>query len=98
MEKLRAEVDVAIEKHRLQSGESVVDILHRLTLEDWETEFPLLELAMKETMRFTMSGTIVRKNIGGKKVPVGNTGSFIPPGGLAVRDRCVTIGLSLSLC
>lgn len=98
MEKLRAEVDAAIENHRLQSDESVVDILHRFTLGDWETEFPLLELAMKETMRFTMSGTIVRKNIGGKKVPVGNTGSFIPPDGLAVRDEYETLGLSLNMC
>lgn len=94
MEKLRAEVDAAIENHRLQPDESVVDILHRLTLEDWETEFPLLELAMKETMRFTMSGTIVRKNIGGKKVPIGNAGSFIPPNGLAVCDRWKSLGLS----
>lgn len=98
MKKLRAEVDAAIEKHKLQPDESVVDVLHRFTLEDWETEFPLLELAMKETMRFTMSGTIVRKNIGGKKVPVGDTESFIPPDGLAVRDRCGTPGLGLNLC
>lgn len=97
MEKLRAEVDTAIENHRLQPDESVVDILHRFTLEDWETEFPLLELAMKETMRFTMSGTIVRKNIGGKKVPVGDTGSFIPPDGLAVRERCEMLRLSLNV-
>lgn len=87
MGKLTAEVDAAIKKHRLKADESVVDILHRFTLQDWETEFPLLELAMRETMRFTMSGTIVRKNVGGKKVPVGDTGSFIPPDGLAVRDK-----------
>lgn len=98
MEKLRAEVDAAIAKHRLQLDESVFEILHRFTLEDWETKFPLLELAMKETMRFTMSGTIVRKNIGGKKVPVGDTGSFIPPDGLAVRDRYEMLGLSFDLC
>lgn len=88
MERLRTEVDEAIENHKLRPDESVVDILHRFTLDDWETEFPLLELAMKEIMRFTMSGTIVRKNIGGKKVPVGDTGSFIPPDGLAVRGQC----------
>jgi sterol 14-demethylase len=98
MEKLTAEVDAAIENHRLQPDESVVDTLHRFTLEDWETEFPLLELAMKETMRFTMSGTIVRRNIGGKKVPVGDTGSFIPPDGLAVRGRYEKLGLDLNLC
>jgi cytochrome P450 len=86
MAKLRAEVDGATAKHRRQPEESVVGILHRFTLGDWETEFPLLELAMKETMRFTMSGTIVRRNIGGRKVPVGDTGTFIPPDGLAVRD------------
>ncbi|KAJ4247494.1 hypothetical protein NW762_013171 [Fusarium torreyae] len=84
MEKLRTEVDIAINNHRLHQDETVTDVLHRFTLQDWETEFPLLELAMRETMRFTMSGTIVRKNIGSKNVPVGDTGSFIPPGSLAV--------------
>ncbi|KAG8167998.1 hypothetical protein KVR01_003687 [Diaporthe batatas] len=82
--KLTAEVDAAIRNHRPKPGEGVVEILHRLTLQDWEAEFPLLELAMRETMRFTMSGTLVRRNIGGKKVPVGDTGSFIPPDALAV--------------
>lgn len=98
MERLRSEVDEAIQRHRLQPDESVVDILHRFTLEDWETEFPLLELAMKETMRFTMSGTIVRKNIGGKKVPVGETGSFIPPDGLAVREQGASSGIGFNIC
>ncbi|KAF4963183.1 hypothetical protein FSARC_8761 [Fusarium sarcochroum] len=84
MDKLRVEVDIAIQNHRLQLDETGADVLHRFTLHDWETEFPLLELAMRETMRFTMSGTIVRKNIGNKDVPVGDTGSFIPPGSLAV--------------
>ncbi|KAF5010512.1 hypothetical protein FDECE_3329 [Fusarium decemcellulare] len=84
MSKIRAEVDDAVKKHRNTPTEDLVDIFQRFTLYDWEKSFPSLELAMHETLRFTMSGTIVRKNIGNKDVPVGDTGFFIPKNSLAV--------------
>ncbi|KAF4461258.1 cytochrome P450 6A1 [Fusarium albosuccineum] len=84
MSKIRTEVDDAVEKHRNTPTEDLVDIFQRFTLHDWEKSFPSLELAMHETLRFTMSGTIVRKNIGNKDVPVGDTGFFIPKNSLAV--------------
>jgi cytochrome P450 len=86
MARVRTEVDAVIERHRISQSEAMVDVLQRLTLQDWESEFPLLELALKETLRFVMSGTIVRKNIGGKDVPIGDTGSVIPRNSLAVSS------------
>ncbi|KAH7123234.1 cytochrome P450 [Dactylonectria estremocensis] len=84
MAKLQSEVDAVIRNHRQSKTEDIADILQRLTLKEWETEFPLLELTIHETLRFTMSGTIVRRNIGNKDVPLGDTGSFIPKNSLAV--------------
>lgn len=62
----------------------MADIVGNLTLKDWETEFPLLELSLKETLRFVMSGTIVRKNIGGKDVIIGDTDAVISKNSLTV--------------
>ncbi|CAM1505994.1 Fc.00g116310.m01.CDS01 [Cosmosporella sp. VM-42] len=84
MAKIRTEVDGVLDRRRISQSEAVVDILQRLMLEDWEREFPLLELALKETLRFVMSGTIVRKNIGGKDVLIGETDYVIPRNSLAV--------------
>lgn len=84
MSKIQTEVDSAVNRHRRSPTEKVTDVLKRLTLKDWETEFPILELTLKETLRFTMSGTIVRKNISDKDVPIGDTGSVIPKNSLAV--------------
>lgn len=84
MSKIQREVDDAIDRHRLSQNEEIADILRRLSLESWETEFPLLRQALKETLRFTMSGPMVRKNISNKDIPIPNTGSVIPRNSLAV--------------
>ncbi|RSL46097.1 hypothetical protein CEP54_014003 [Fusarium duplospermum] len=82
--KLRAEVDQVILKYRHSPDEGVAEVLQRLELKDWEREFPLFELILKETMRFTMAGQIVRKNISNKGVPVGDTEFVIPQNSFAV--------------
>jgi sterol 14-demethylase len=84
MYKTRAEIDAIIEKHRRSHTESRSDVLYRLTLREWETEFPLLELAMRETLRFTMSSTLVRKNISGRDIKVGDTDEVIPSNSVVV--------------
>ncbi|KAH7253311.1 cytochrome P450 [Fusarium solani] len=82
--KLRAEVDQVIVKYRRSPGEDVAEVLQRLKLKDWETEFPLFEFILKETMRFVMAGQIVRKNISNKGVAVGDTDFIIPQNSFAV--------------
>jgi cytochrome P450 len=39
----------------------------------WEEEMPVLDAVIKETMRFTMSGTALRRNIGGDVVITNET-------------------------
>ncbi|KAH7310821.1 cytochrome P450 [Stachybotrys elegans] len=84
MQKLKEEINNVIKSHRLASDMNNIDTLRRLTLHDWEHSFPLLMMALKETIRFVMAGTLVRKNITGKHIPIGDSGSFIPPNSLAV--------------
>lgn len=86
LSKLRTEVDQAIVKYRRSANEDVSDVFKRLGLKDWESEFPLFEQILKETMRFTMAGQIVRKNIGNKGVSVGDTDFVIPKDSLAVQS------------
>ncbi|KAK7960439.1 cytochrome P450 6A1 [Apiospora saccharicola] len=83
--RVRAEIDTTISQHRMTEDESLVDIFQRLSLRDWETAFPALQAAMKESIRFTMAGAVVRKNISGQDIKIGGTGRIIPNGSLAIH-------------
>lgn len=62
-----------------------MDILGRLTLEQWETEFPLIGLCLRDTIRFiSIPGVSMRKNMSGKDIEIGDTGEVIPKGAYAV--------------
>ena len=87
-QKVQKEVDAAVAKHRVSKDESPLDVLERLTLEDWEADFPMVDLCLRETIRFTITGCGFRQNISGKDLPIGNTGEIIPPDAYAV-STCV---------
>lgn len=72
-------------EHRLSETEPLVDILQRLSLRDWETKFGVLQSTITESIRFTMAGAVVRKNISGKDMKIGNTRYVIPNGSLAIH-------------
>lgn len=76
--KVQAEVDAAVAKHRTSPNQKPLDVLKALTVEEWESEFPLIDLCLRETIRLTMVGTAFRKNICGRDVPIGNTGEIVP--------------------
>ncbi|KAF5022631.1 hypothetical protein F66182_5307 [Fusarium sp. NRRL 66182] len=63
LSRVRSEIDYVLSKHQQGPDESSAETLYHLTLKDWESSFPSLELALKETLRFTMSGAMLRKNI-----------------------------------
>ncbi|KAH7141378.1 cytochrome P450 6A1 [Dactylonectria estremocensis] len=78
------EVDAVITKHRGDRDEQPVDTLKRLTLEEWETEFPLIDLGLRETIRLSAASVSMRKNVSGKDIPIGETGEVIPKDMFAV--------------
>ncbi|KAI2642112.1 cytochrome P450 6A1 [Xylaria nigripes] len=84
MARLREEVDAAVERHRTSATQSRTDVLGTFTLEQWEGEFPLIDLALRETIRFSLPGTSFRKNSSGHDIPIGDSGEIVPNGAYAV--------------
>ena len=83
--RVRAEIDAVVAKHRLSETEPLVDVFQRLSLRDWETRFPVLQSTITESIRFTMAGAVVRKNISGKDLKIGGTRYVIPNGSLSIH-------------
>ncbi|ORY18132.1 cytochrome P450 6A1 [Clohesyomyces aquaticus] len=54
--------------------------LDDVPLEAWESEFPVVDVCLKDSIRLNLLGTAFRKNISGKAIPTGNGNEVIPPG------------------
>lgn len=93
LDKVRAEIDAVIQ-HRHENSqaahEPLIASLQRLSVRDWETRFPSLRAAIAESIRFTMAGAVVRKNISPKDLEIGVEGLVIPRGSLAVHATADT--------
>ncbi|ROT39892.1 cytochrome P450 6A1 [Sodiomyces alkalinus F11] len=83
-DRVRREVDAVVARHRVSDDETPADALARLTLADWEAEFPSIDLALRETIRFTITGCGFRQNLSNEDVPIGDSGEVIPRGAFAV--------------
>ncbi|KJZ80101.1 hypothetical protein HIM_00815 [Hirsutella minnesotensis 3608] len=83
--RLRAEVDAVVSKHRLTDEESAPKVLSRLSMDQWEREFPLIELGLRDSIRIVMTGASIRKNISGQDIKIGGTNESIPSNAFAVR-------------
>ncbi len=84
MARLREEVDGVVAKHRTSPSQSCADVLGTLTIEEWEGEFPLIDLALRETIRFCLPGATFRKNMSGHEIPIGESGEVIPDGAYVI--------------
>lgn len=80
---VQAEVDAAVKKHRTSEKQSAVDVLDTLDMDAWESEFPLIDLCLRECIRFQLTGSAFRKNISGQDIPIGN-GEIVPRDAYAV--------------
>lgn len=74
----RHEVDAVLLKHRKTSLQSDNEILESLSLQDWETEFPVLYSCLQETLRLTSTGTFFRKNVSGADIRIGDSADVVP--------------------
>ncbi|KAM0815388.1 putative Cytochrome P450 6A1 [Seiridium cardinale] len=82
-QKVRAEIDGVIAKYRTSASQSRYDVFSTLSLDAWETDFPLIDLALRESIRLGIPGTSFRKNTSGADIPIGKTGEVIPDGAFA---------------
>lgn len=77
---MRSEVDASVNKHRKSPLQTATEVLKDLEVEQWETEFPSIDLALRESIRFNLVGTPFRGNTSGKDLPIGNSGEIVPQG------------------
>ncbi|KAI0402355.1 cytochrome P450 6A1 [Xylaria palmicola] len=84
MARLREEVDGVVARHRTSPSQSRADVLGTLTVEAWEGEFPLIDLALRETIRLTLPGATFRKNASGRDIPIGDSGEVVPNGAYVI--------------
>ncbi|TKW55364.1 Obtusifoliol 14-alpha demethylase [Colletotrichum tanaceti] len=91
--KVRQEVDAALERRgvdQTRGPEETTDILSRLSLDEWVSEFPLIDNCLKETIRFQLPGTLCRKNTGNSPLPIVGSNDVIPRDAFVVylTDNC----------
>jgi sterol 14-demethylase len=62
----------------------------QVPIEAWETEFPMIDTVLKESIRLQLPGTAFRKNISGRPIPLNKEGTEVIPtdayAAFAVRD------------
>lgn len=85
MAEVRKEVENAAAKHATDKTVSLSDQLATLPIEAWESEFPMLDLCLKETIRVQGQGVFQRRNVSGQDITIG--GEVVPNGAFAVSDR-----------
>ncbi|TVY73614.1 Sterol 14-demethylase [Lachnellula suecica] len=78
LSKIRSEITSAASKHCPDSSLPLIDQLTHIPVEAWESEFPNLDLCLKDSIRLQMPGTAFRKNISGRDIPSGTPGEVIP--------------------
>lgn len=78
------EVNAALAKHRHSPDETPADILTRLTMDDWESDFASVDLCLRETIRVNMPGASVRQNLSGQDIKIKGTSEVIPKNMFAV--------------
>lgn len=84
LSKVRAEVHRAAAKHGKDPGASILDKLGDLDLEAWESEFPAVQLCLRDSIRLNMPGTFFRKNTGSAPIHTGQGAEVVPPGSFPV--------------
>lgn len=80
MKRVREEVNSVADRHCPDTDLPLKDRLMRVPIEAWESEFPNIDLCLKDTIRLQMSGTAFRKNTSNQDIPLGKTGEVIPAG------------------
>lgn len=78
--KCQEEIQAVVAKHRANSTQRTNDVLGTLQSSDWESDFPVMQACLQETLRLVIPGTVFRKNTSGAAIPIGSTGQVVPNG------------------
>ncbi|OIW26889.1 cytochrome P450 [Coniochaeta ligniaria NRRL 30616] len=88
-DRVREEVDAVVAKQRQLTGDkdaTALQILQQLSMESWEKDFPLVDLALRESIRLNMAGVSFRLNVAPENVEIAGSKEIIPPRTYAVYD------------
>ncbi|WYZ35420.1 hypothetical protein EsH8_X_000067 [Colletotrichum jinshuiense] len=77
-QKVQEEVDKVIACRRRSEDQTAEEILAKMDMDEWEAEFPLINIALKETIRYTITGCGFRYNGNRKDIPIGKSGEVLP--------------------
>lgn len=74
------EVESAADRYCFDASLPLVDRLMQVPAEAWESEFPMIDLVLRESIRLQLPGAAFRKNISGRPIPLNKEGTeVIPP-------------------
>ncbi|KAH9861690.1 hypothetical protein J1614_011443 [Plenodomus biglobosus] len=74
------EVRTTAAKYARNPNAPLYDQLDDVPLDAWETEFPVIDMCLRDSIRLNLLGTALRRNISGKSIPTGHGDEVIPPG------------------
>lgn len=77
--KAREEVRSTAAKYATNLNAPLLHQLDDVPLEAWESEFPVVDLCLKDSIRLNLLGAAFRKNTSGKAIPTGKGNEVIPP-------------------
>lgn len=78
-QKVQAEVRAAGAKYGDKDA-SLIDQLSAIPVAGWESEFPMLDLCLRDSIRLQLLGAAFRRNISGHDIPINDGEEVIPPG------------------
>lgn len=88
LDRVREEVNAVADRYAPDTSLSLADRLMKVPLEGWESDFPITDLCLKETIRLFMVGTAFRKNTSGQDIRINASGAEVIP-----KDTFVTFAL-----
>lgn len=72
-DRVRAEIDAVVDQYAHSRYMPLTNPLNAVLMKAWDTEFPLLECCLRETIRLSSSmGCLYHRDIGTRDVKVGN--------------------------
>jgi cytochrome P450 len=77
-QKVREQIESVAVRHCPDSPLSLLEQLCSLPMSIWETEFPLIELCLKDCIRLQIVGTGMPRNVSGHTTKLGDT--LVPDG------------------
>ncbi|KAG9190431.1 hypothetical protein G6011_08519 [Alternaria panax] len=78
--KAKDEVCSTAARHAKDLNAPLSDQLDDVPIGAWETEFSVIDMCLRDSLRLNLLGTAFRRNISGKDIPMGNGNEVIPPG------------------